>query len=390
MFQDSLALEGTETECATTGEYSATWPKAGMLTCDGDAFRLLNWERRINVTGSGLSPTPKNLNKEGETFPSPVVPNGGRRHNFASIFLEGHTLRRKSDGSKAQLDLETHTRIWPSPRTSMRNGPSPAEIEAGDPKMRLERAVEVWPTPKARDTRSAAGVAFTKRHSQDLNVAVQLWPTPTVDAVNDRNGKYKQGGTSLNTAVRTWPTPTVNGNRNHVGSSPKAGDGLETAVAKRFPTPRVSDANGPQIQPNKQGGLGLNQLLASPQGRDWRQGHKDRAKGGEKERTQTNLNDQIGGRLNSDWVEWLMGWPIGWTSLQPLAPERFAEWKERSEQGTWWDEEPADLPRLITGMTKAQSKATARVRRQRLTALGNGQVPLCAAAAYLLLSESPI
>jgi hypothetical protein len=26
----------------------------------------------------------------------------------------------------------------------------------------------------------------------------------------------------------------------------------------------------------------------------------------------------IGGRLNPMWVEWLMGWPIGWTDLKPL------------------------------------------------------------------------
>lgn len=28
-----------------------------------------------------------------------------------------------------------------------------------------------------------------------------------------------------------------------------------------------------------------------------------------------NLNDQIGGQLNPTWVEWLMGFPIGWTEL---------------------------------------------------------------------------
>lgn len=33
-----------------------------------------------------------------------------------------------------------------------------------------------------------------------------------------------------------------------------------------------------------------------------------------------------GGRLNPQWVEWLMGWPIGWTDLQPLETDRFREW----------------------------------------------------------------
>jgi hypothetical protein len=26
-----------------------------------------------------------------------------------------------------------------------------------------------------------------------------------------------------------------------------------------------------------------------------------------------------GGQLNPTWVEWLMGWPLGWTDLRPLA-----------------------------------------------------------------------
>ncbi len=32
------------------------------------------------------------------------------------------------------------------------------------------------------------------------------------------------------------------------------------------------------------------------------------------------------GQLNPTWVEWLMGWPIGWTDLEPLAMDRFQEW----------------------------------------------------------------
>jgi DNA (cytosine-5)-methyltransferase 1 len=33
-----------------------------------------------------------------------------------------------------------------------------------------------------------------------------------------------------------------------------------------------------------------------------------------------------GGKLNPDWVEWLMGWPIGWTDLRPLAMDKFLPW----------------------------------------------------------------
>jgi len=32
------------------------------------------------------------------------------------------------------------------------------------------------------------------------------------------------------------------------------------------------------------------------------------------------------GPLNPTWVEWLMGWPLGWTDLQPLATAKFQQW----------------------------------------------------------------
>lgn len=35
------------------------------------------------------------------------------------------------------------------------------------------------------------------------------------------------------------------------------------------------------------------------------------------------------GRLNPQFVEWLMGWPIGWTELQPLETDRFREWLQQ-------------------------------------------------------------
>jgi len=33
-----------------------------------------------------------------------------------------------------------------------------------------------------------------------------------------------------------------------------------------------------------------------------------------------------GGQLNPSWVEWLMGWPIGWTDCAPLETDKFRMW----------------------------------------------------------------
>ena len=35
-----------------------------------------------------------------------------------------------------------------------------------------------------------------------------------------------------------------------------------------------------------------------------------------------------GGKLNPMWVEWLMGWPMGWTDLKPLEMDKFQKWLE--------------------------------------------------------------
>ena len=105
------------------------------------------------------------------------------------------------------------------------------------------------------------------------------------------------------TGAGLWPTPTVCGNYNRKGLSATSGDGLATYVAK----------------------------FATPQARDFRSGSKSRWDDPARSR---NLNDQIAtsaesGRLNPDWVEWLMGWPIGHTALKPLETGRYREWLQQ-------------------------------------------------------------
>jgi len=39
--------------------------------------------------------------------------------------------------------------------------------------------------------------------------------------------------------------------------------------------------------------------------------------------------DLNGGTLNPTWVEWLMGWPLGWTDLKPLEMDKYRKWQEQ-------------------------------------------------------------
>ena len=43
-------------------------------------------------------------------------------------------------------------------------------------------------------------------------------------------------------------------------------------------------------------------------------------------RNTPTLAAQAGGQLNPMWVEWLMGWPLAFTDLRPLATDRFRQW----------------------------------------------------------------
>ena len=119
-----------------------------------------------------------------------------------------------------------------------------------------------------------------------------------------------------------WPTPTVCGNYNRKGASPTSGDGLATAV-KNWPTPTASlGTKGGRVTPRKsrEGGTLIeavsSRTFATPTARDWRSGKASEAT---MERNSRPLSQQIGGSLNPTWVEWLMGWPLGWTDLKPLA-----------------------------------------------------------------------
>jgi hypothetical protein len=40
-------------------------------------------------------------------------------------------------------------------------------------------------------------------------------------------------------------------------------------------------------------------------------------------------SQELNGPLNPEFPSWLMGWPIGWTNLMPLAMDKFREWQQQ-------------------------------------------------------------
>lgn len=67
-------------------------------------------------------------------------------------------------------------------------------------------------------------------------------------------------------------------------------------------------------------------LLPTLQAHDAKKGIPERANRGSKKGGCSNLNDVLGGTLNPPWCDWFMGWPIGWSGLEPLGMDRFQSW----------------------------------------------------------------
>jgi len=114
-----------------------------------------------------------------------------------------------------------------------------------------------------------------------------------------------------------WPTPRAQDSKHgaatewelttdHAGTK----DSLRVHVAKRgmWPTPRANNAMAEDVSTIRERGVDKGRL-------EERVAQHEEAKGG--------------GQLNPNWVEWLMGWPIGWTDLKPLETDRFHEWLQQ-------------------------------------------------------------
>jgi hypothetical protein len=108
---------------------------------------------------------------------------------------------------------------------------------------------------------------------QQVKLRAMTWPTP--NAWDGKRGPRseehiatKKGQITLVTAIARWPTPTAHN-------------------AKEFNSPSEQQRNTP------------------------------------------TLAAQAGGQLNPTWVEWLMGWPLGWTDLKPLEMDKYRLWQQQ-------------------------------------------------------------
>jgi len=147
------------------------------------------------------------------------------------------------------------------------------------------------PTPVASDATSGAVIGKN-----------DTFYTTSTGMPRKVNQKGTDGSVGLARLVQMWPTPTSStGGANHNSPSTLAG--------KRY---TMNLTGAVQLNP-------VQQKWGTPKAQDSRHALRDRGKG--------NLGEQVsglhnGGKLNPTWVEWLMGWPLGWTDLKPLETDK--------------------------------------------------------------------
>jgi len=177
------------------------------------------------------------------------------------------------------------------------------------------------------------------------------WPTPTAAAdsrssVNDGcnrsdpNSKH-HAGTTLTDAIRQWPTPTEQSNRpdhsrarRHQKDEQKyTGDDLGIFVERKskWVTPASRDFKGTNSAKHAlvtgTGKKHMDQLSNQVEysflsGRP-RQETVKRGRGS----SPSDRTSRQRLRLNPRFVEWLMNWNVGWTSLRPMPKKAHEEWE---------------------------------------------------------------
>jgi len=226
----------------------------------------------------------------------------------------------------AHLIKGTGSGSWQTPTKQDGCGRTYHNQKDGSKRPSLLGQVIQWPTPCKTDYK---GSGKTGELRDRLDYAVerggiktrQTFPTPCREDYRKRGPNSKQQGVPEVVHKMSYPTPGTTGMSNGTGNCEKAN--------KLHEQGRITDDERKSMRAGN------------------------------------------GGQLNPDWVEWLMGWPIGWTSLEPLYSKHFDEWLNANKNNVFPNIQY--IPRVVI-------KTPNRVNR--LKAIGNGQVSAVAEVAY--------
>ncbi len=155
-----------------------------------------------------------------------------------------------------------------------------------------------WPTPTAQSygTNQGGGAGRVGPVRPSLDTLARIWSTPCArDWKGPPGAQYMstKGKRSLPVDVQLWPTPTA-GDSKASGAAGYATEGRHSGTTLTDAAVRGFRSPGPQVP-----------TMQTPGG-----------------------SRSVSGRtLNPRFVEWLMGWPIGWSDCEAPVTESFREWR---------------------------------------------------------------
>jgi hypothetical protein len=277
--------------------------------------------------------------------------------HYSQALVEAYSAANCSDGNASARSNTNPPQDGCSPLVKTMDASNPSRSGTTLEPSMASRGVAWWmsslaasraktspPPGKAQDSTASEAASGWKWHESSVKFdpASRSWKTRQCSLLGDlesfsgtwprwgmmRDGEcWEQSTPALRTSetesgLSQVPTPRVT---NHQKNSRDKYVSLGAWV-KLWPTPNQRDwkDTGPTQGNRKSPNLGtMVHQFATPQARDYRTGSTDRWENPERSR---NLNDQIGGQLNPTWVEWLMGWPLGWTDSAQSATDKFRQW----------------------------------------------------------------
>ena len=327
----------------TNGKGFSSWPTPTTQESPHPNARMSDTGRRISSNGKGSH----GLNLEDKTgaWPTPRALEIDETEESWKARMD----KRVSEGKEGFVsqNLCMTTKSWPTPvRSDFYNRQQSENWDGYD----LPSTVGNWSTPVSRDSGSHT---ITENHPDGFNKNLVndaiRWPTPAARDYKDtgENTNYEQLAKKCKLPgaanTKTWPTPsateTRQGNQHRNNKDAKGTQQSLTTIAMKeelwdtntghqdqmnLTSGEESSRKDPTLPPRWQTPVTLDQVA----GRDIANQEKIR-------RTLTNadLSRKMMGakkRLNVTFVEWLMGHPIGWSSVTPIEMSVYKVWAMES------------------------------------------------------------
>jgi len=297
---DSFSLK-TSQACLITGqcqELSENWPDSGMWDL-GSAYELQSSGLPISENEFSLWPTAAgSIANDGET-------------PEAWEFRRQRNIEKHYNGNGMGTPL-----TWPTPRSEDGESCGNHPNSRGDS---LTGIANTWPTPEAHFNPRGPGFSARDCHYKphDLAAAADLWRTPDSPGSGvprNRQDSVNQGHQpTIAEQAEHWKTPHGMSNPDHKGKVGGCGGGEFAKQANHWQTPATDSFRS-------RGGDRVDEMGLDQQARMFPlMAHSLPAQlipdGQPSSEKDPISHPPLKRRLNPRFVEWLMGFPAGWTEL---------------------------------------------------------------------------